>query len=58
MATNTQTIEPTADTKPMRHGPSGARPVVDQADDGRLLHKIYAKRPAIEILASDPSQER
>jgi hypothetical protein len=58
MAANTPTIEPTPATKHMRHAPGDARRVADRADDGRILHKIHAERPAIEILASDPSQER
>ena len=58
MAANTSTIETATATKPMRDARGDARPVADQADDGRLLRKIFAKRPAIEILASDPSQER
>ena len=58
MAANTPSIETTAATKLMRDARGDARPVVDRADDGRLLRKIFAKRPAIAILASDSSQER
>ena len=58
MAANTSTVETTTAIKPMRDARVDSRPVADRAHDGRLLHKIFAKRPAIEILASDPSQER
>jgi len=58
MAANIPTIETTTATKPMRDVRVEARLVADRADDGRLLRKVFAKRPAIEILASDPSQER
>ncbi len=58
MAPNTSSIDTTTAAKPTRVARRDARPVADRADDGRLLRKIFAKRPAIEILASDPSQER
>ncbi len=58
MAANTSTVETTTAIKSIRDARGDSRPVADRADDGRLLRKIFAKRPAIEILASDPSQER
>jgi hypothetical protein len=58
MAANTSTIETATAPKPKRDTRVHVRPVADRVDDGRLLRKIFAKRPAVEILASDPSLER
>ena len=55
MASNTSAIEPTIGTEPTRDTRDKTRSVSDLPGDGRLLRKIFAKRPAIAILASDSS---
>jgi len=55
MASHTSGIESTTATKPKRDARGDARSVSDGRGDGRLLHKIFAERPAIAVIASDSS---